>query len=87
MIIECKNECDNKERIDEIEIRSAAEAYCEVLVGAAKKFFPCLSYTSKIKLSNNEKMSYIIDAPYSRKSWSNYKHEKNGSVRFNRYDR
>ena len=76
-----------KERIEEIEIRSAAEAYCEVLVGTAKKLFPCLSYTSKIKLSNNEKMSYIIDAPHSRKSWSNYKHEKNGSVRFNRYDR
>ena len=78
---------EKKERIDGIEVNSAAEAYCEVLVGTAKKLFPCLSYSSKIKLSNNENMSYIIDAPHSRKSWSNYKHEKNGSARFSRYDR
>lgn len=47
----------------------------------------CLSYASKIKISNSENIGYIIDAPHSRHSWRKYNHENKGSARFSRYDR
>ena len=72
-------------RIEKIEVGSVTESYCEVFVGNTKKLFPCLSYASTIKLSNNEKIGYIIDAPHSRQSWRDYNHENKGSVRFNHY--
>lgn len=75
------------ETVDEIEIRSATEAYCEIFVENSKKFFPCLSYVSKIKSSDDKEYGYIIDAPHSLKSWSDFNEKKNGSVRFVRYSR
>lgn len=43
------------EKINKVEVGSVAEAYCEIVVEKSKKFFPCLSYASKINLSNNKK--------------------------------
>ena len=82
-----QNGNEKKERVDKVEVNSVAEAYCEIFVGESKMYFPCLSYASKINLSNDEKISYIIDAPHSRQSWGDYNHEKKGTARFNRRDR
>lgn len=78
---------EKNESVDIVDIGSVAESYCEIIVGDSKMLFPCLSYASKIKLSNNEEFGYIIDAPYSRKSWSDYKNEKKGLAHFIRYSR
>ena len=75
-----------KVKIDKIVVNSVADAYCEVEVGEEKRLIPCLSYASKMVLSNKESFGYIFDVPYSRKSWSDYQHE-NPSARFIRYSR
>ena len=76
-----ENGLEKEERIEKVETGSVAEAYCEIQEGAKKKLFPCLSYITKINLSENRKFEYIIDVPHSRKSWSDY-HAKNSSVTF-----
>jgi len=75
------NGIEKKEKIDNIEMKSVAEAYCEILEGKVKKLFPCLSYTSKINLSEKRNFDYIIDVPHSRKSWGDY-HAKKSSATF-----
>lgn len=69
-----------KVKLDKIEVGSVAHSYCEVQVDSEKKFFPCLSYASKLVLPNKDEIGGIIDAPYSRKSWSEF--SKNGNVSF-----
>ena len=44
------------------------------------------NFDSKMILSNSDSVAFIIDVPYSRKSWSDYQHE-NPSARFIRYSR
>lgn len=58
------------EKIEKIQINGVANAYCKVDVDKSKKFFPCLLYSSEIKLSDGENFGYIISTPHSRKSWS-----------------
>ena len=72
---------EKEEKIEKVETGSVAEAYCEIYEGQKKKLFPCLSYATKINLSENRKFDYIIDVPHSRKSWSDY-HAKKSSVTF-----
>ena len=69
-----------KVKLDKIEVGSVAHSYCEVQVDSEKKLFPCLSYASKLVLPNKDEIGGIIDAPYSRKSWSEF--SKNGNVSF-----
>jgi hypothetical protein len=78
---------EKHEKVNKVEVGSVAEAYCEVVVEKSKRLFPCLSYASKINLSNDEKIGYIIDAPHSRQSWGSYNHEKKGAAYFHRHDR
>lgn len=75
-----------KENVDKVVVNSVADAYCEIEIGGKKILIPCLSYASKMVLSNKESFGYIFDVPYSRKSWSDYQHE-NPSARFIRYSR
>ena len=67
-----------KVKLDKIEVGSVAHSYCEVQVDSEKKLFPCLSYASKLVLPNKDEIGGIIDAPYSRKSWSEF--SRNGNV-------
>jgi hypothetical protein len=69
-----------KVKLDKIEVGSVAHSYCEVQVDSEKKLFPCLSYASKLVLPNKDEIGGIIDAPYSRKSWSEF--SRNGNVSF-----
>lgn len=71
-------------RITEVNVTSAADAYCEVLHGSETKLLPCISYTTNEILENGDSIARIVDAPYSRSSWNDYDHgEKH--FEFNRY--
>jgi hypothetical protein len=73
-------------KLEKIEVGSVAHSYCEVgieserMLFSEKKLFPCLSYASKLILPNKDEIGGIIDAPYSRKSWSEF--SRNGNVCF-----
>lgn len=72
--------------MEKIDASSAAEAYCEVDNDEKRILFPCLSYTSRMTLSDGDEISLVVDSPCSLKSWRYY-HEKNMSSRFIRYSR
>lgn len=74
-----------KIRVEKIKVGSVADAYCEITIDAERKLIPCLSYASKIIFSNNDEIGVIVDAPYSRKSWDEYR--QNNSFSFKRYRR
>lgn len=75
---------EKKKKIENVKLTSVTEAYCEIIEDDKKMLFPCLSYTSKIDLNENELFDYIIDVPHSRKSWSDY-YAKKSSVYFDSY--
>lgn len=81
-----ENKQIKKINVNKVEAGSAVPAYCVVQDNSQKILFPCISYASKIKLSNGDKIDYIIDVPHTRKSWEDY-HEKNKSARFVHFSR
>lgn len=81
-----ENKQIKKINVNKVESSSAVPAYCVVQDNLQKILFPCISYASKIKLSNGDKIDYIIDVPHTRKSWEDY-HEKNKSARFVHFSR
>ena len=72
-------------RMENVEVGSVAEAYCEVEDGSVKKLFPCLSYASTVNLEDGGQVSRIIDVPHSRGSWH---HNRKGKkpVKFHRFN-